>query len=235
MAIDLSASCQKVRLAIVDDETLVCEALRSVFEKCPELEVIAAGPTWNSVSAQVQAGACVVLFDVGSLTPAAWEELRVFMKTVPTAHFVLLDEMLRDWSIRMVLRRGIHGYATKADTLDEIRKIVLAAARGEQVFSGTAHRRVEVTSYGWKLREGEAVPGLHMLTTRETEILTYLAEGHTSVICAKILGISANTIDNHKAKIMKKLKIHKLTDLVRFAIQEGLIPAVDFPRCSKLG
>jgi len=72
-------------------------------------------------------------------------------------------------------------------------------------------------------KKEEERKALSQLTQREMEVLRLLADGHRVAECAAILNISGNTVENHKAHIMRKLGLHKIVDLVRFAVRHGVV------------
>jgi DNA-binding NarL/FixJ family response regulator len=214
-----------LRLLVIDDEELVRDGLVCLFQKAPgvQIEASAAGAA-SAVELLQGKAADVVLVDVCVGISASWDGVTSLQQALPQARIVVLDDAVRDIHLRRVLRLGLHGYAAKRDSFGELLDVVRKAGRGEQAFSQSARQRLVATTLGWQLRVSESSPGLHLLTVRETEVLACLAHGHTSRVCATLLKIRPSTVENHKAKIMKKLKIHRMVDLAKFAMREGLIP-----------
>lgn len=214
-----------LRMAVVDDETLIRDGLVCLFRKSPGVEIVAqAGTSAEAVAALEGLFVDVALVDVCVGPSDSWDGVGAWQQAVPDVRIVVLDDLVRDVHLRRVLRQGLHGYAAKRDSFAELLEIVRAAGRGEQQFSRSSRERLVATPLGWQLRAAPDVPGLHLLTVRETEVLACLAQGCTSRACSELLKISPSTVDNHKAKIMKKLNIHRMVDLAKFAIREGLVP-----------
>lgn len=214
-----------LRLAVVDDENLIRDGLVCLFRKAPGVEVVAqAGTSATAVEGLEGRLVDVAVLDVCVGPSDSWDGVGAWQQAAPGVRIVVLDDLVRDVHLRRVLRLGMHGYAAKRDSFAELLEIVRAAGRGEQMFSRSARERLVATPLGWKLRTAPDVPGLHLLTVRETEVLACLAQGCTSRACSELLKISPSTVDNHKAKIMKKLNIHRMVDLAKFAMREGLVP-----------
>lgn len=214
-----------LRLLVIDDEELVRDGLVSLFRATPQVEVVASATSAAAaIDARGGGTADVAVVDVCAGVVDSWDNVAALHAAFPGLRIVILDDHVRDAHLRRVLRLGLHGYAVKRDSFAELLEIARAAGRGEQTFSRSARERLVATPLGWQIRTSEKTPGLHLLTVRETEILACLAQGHTSRNCAKLLGISPSTVDNHKAKIMKKLGIHRMVDLAKFAVREGLVP-----------
>jgi DNA-binding NarL/FixJ family response regulator len=214
-----------LQLLVVDDEELVREGLVQLFEKSPHVDVDAAAATPEDViEAAAERTANIALVDVCHGVVDSWNGIGTLQKTFADIRLVVLDDVVRDVHLRRVLRLGVHGYATKGDSFQALYEIVRAVGHGEQRFSPKALERLVSTPFGWQLSTSDDAPGLHLLTVRETEVLVCLAQGHTARICGELLKISSSTVDNHKAKIMKKLKIHRMIDLAKFAVREGLVP-----------
>ncbi len=214
-------------LILVDDEALVREGLIRLFESVPELSIVAGGHDHESAYAALPGGyslerRTVALLDLtGCGGPA--DVVRYWRHRLPRVGIVLLDDGVRDFHLRHALRLRT-SYATKRDHFEDVAEVVLrTAATEEQAFSPQARRRLSQGPRGWELRAPSGAPGIHFLTPRETEVLVHLAEGHSIQRCSELLNISTSTVDNHKSRIMKKLKMHKIVELVRFAMREGLV------------
>jgi DNA-binding NarL/FixJ family response regulator len=100
----------------------------------------------------------------------------------------------------------------------------MEAARGkERVFDPAIDHRVLRTPNGLRLELHHDQPSVAALTAREREIMRLLAQGKSVRDCAQQLHLAVSTIDNHKARMMKKLQIHKAVEVTHLAIRDGLI------------
>jgi DNA-binding NarL/FixJ family response regulator len=127
--------------------------------------------------------------------------------------------------VNEVLDAGARGYVLKSDAGSDLVAAVEALRKHHYFFSarlGAAVKNLEQLSSRRSRRRPKA-PGA--LTTREREILQLLAEGCTNKLVASRLGISVKTAETHRARIMRKLKVDSVADVVRYAIRNGLIVA----------
>ncbi|MCE9604860.1 MAG: response regulator transcription factor [Planctomycetia bacterium] len=214
-----------VRLAVVDDETLVREGLVALFHTSPDFRLVASASESELLLEALPAAdrPDVALLDVRTTGTGTLAGVRLWQERFPEIRIVLLDDAVRDAHLRQAVRLQVHGYALKQDSFYDLTQVIEAAARDVRSFSPSAGSRLISTEQGWDLQPSNT-PGLHSLTMRETEVLTCLAQGFTVKVCSALLHISPSTVDNHKSRIMKKLKMHKTVDLARLALREGLMP-----------
>lgn len=215
-----------VRIAIVDDETLFREGLIALFAASSDFRLVASGADSGELLEKLPAAdrPDVALLDVRTDASGVLVGVGDWQRRFPETRLVLLDDVVRDAHVRQASRLKIHGYALKQDSFFSLTTVVEAAARGVGSFTPSASSRLALTVGGWELKADADSPGLHSLTPREIEVLACLAKGHSVKACSDLLRISPSTVDNHKSRIMKKLKIHKTVDLARLALREGLTP-----------
>lgn len=212
-------------IAVVDDEALICDCLAILLSQTPEMACdIAATDHVSAIRRAEFNPPDVAVLDAATTFSPSSSNLRLWQERLPQTALVILDESVRDVYLRQALRLGRAGYATKGDSFVELLDVIRGAARGRATFSSSARKRVVQTPRGWELSTASDGPGVHMLTPRETEVLTYLAQGLSGKQCSEQLGISPSTVENHRARIMRKLKIRKTVELTRLALREGLMP-----------
>lgn len=215
-----------VRIAIVDDETLFREGLIALFAANSDFRLVASGSDSQALLDALPSAdrPDVALLDVRADASGSLVGVAEWQDRFPETRLVLLDDMVRDAHIRQASMLRVHGYALKQDSFFSLTTVVEAAARGVGSFTPSASSRLSLTVGGWELKSSADTPGLHSLTPREIQVLACLAKGHSVKACSDLLRISPSTVDNHKSRIMKKLKIHKTVDLARLALREGLMP-----------
>lgn len=215
-----------VRIAIVAAETLFREGLVALIAASSDFRLIASGADSEELLAKLPAAdrPDVALLDARTDVNGTLIGVDQWQRRFPETRLVLLDDIVRDAHVRQASRLKIHGYALKHDSFFSLTTVVEAAARGVGSFTPSASSRLMLTVGGWELKADADTPGLHSLTPREIEVLACLAKGNSVKACSDLLRISPSTVDNHKSRIMKKLKIHKTVDLARLALREGLMP-----------
>ncbi len=115
------------------------------------------------------------------------------------------------------------GYFTRNEPFSDLAAGIQGLARGERAFGPCVKNHIHHTPRGWQLNYDQGDSNLAALTPREFEVLKLVAQGHSVKDCAELLDLAPSTVDNHKARLMKKLGVHKTLDLARLAIREGLV------------
>jgi len=119
--------------------------------------------------------------------------------------------------VREILRAGARGYLLKDSIASDLLAAVRAIARGEGYLSPGVSDAV-LNDY-----RRQVTDPIDMLSSREREVLQMIAEGKTNKEIATVLNLSVYTVDAHRGRIMEKLNVHSVTDLVRFAVRCGLV------------
>lgn len=141
-------------------------------------------------------------------------------------HLILLDDQVREGLLLKALETPRTSYLTRQAGVCAVQSAVVSvAATSGRVFDSQIEKRLVRTPAGYRLTRLPNQESIASLTPRELDVLKLVALGHTVRDCARFLKVSTSTIDNHKARLMKKLNIHKVPKLTRLAIREGLISA----------
>jgi len=147
------------------------------------------------------------------------EVVRALRARVPEARVLILsvhDD--REYVLESV-RAGAHGYLRKDSSPAEIRQAIQAVSTGDSFFSPPVARHLAAAVQG----EAAAMPpGLDVLTSRERDVLVRVVRGRTNRETAAELGISVRTVETHRDSLMRKLGIHTVAELTRFALEHGL-------------
>jgi two-component system response regulator NreC len=120
-----------------------------------------------------------------------------------------------------MLNAGASGYVPKRAAPDDLVSAIRVISRGD-IFLYPTLARVLVREY-LQHADGERAASTPQLTAREIEVLTYIAEGFTNREIAEALCISVKTVDRHRENILEKLNLHSRVELVKYAIEKGLI------------
>ena len=119
--------------------------------------------------------------------------------------------------VREILRAGARGYLLKDSLAGDLLAAVRAVARGEGYLSPAVSNAV-LDDY-----RRHVTDPIDLLTSREREVLQMIAEGKTNKEIASMLNLSVYTVDAHRGRIMEKLNLHSVNELVRFAVRNGLV------------
>ena len=159
----------------------------------------------------------IVVMDVAMPELNGIEATRRLFTTEPHIRVIALSMHKDSVYVREILRAGARGYLLKDSGADDLVKAVRAVAGGESYLSPAVSNAV-LDDY----RKHVTNP-IDLLTSREREVLQMLAEGKTNKEIATVLNLSVYTVDAHRGRIMEKLNLHSINELVRFAIRNGLI------------
>jgi two-component system, NarL family, response regulator NreC len=121
-----------------------------------------------------------------------------------------------------MLNAGASGYVPKRAAPDDLVSAIRAVSQG-QVFLYPSLARLLVQDFLQRSESDAATEAVEELTPREREVLIAIAEGHTNREIAEMLVISVKTVDRHRENIMRKLNLHNRVELVKYAIEKGLI------------
>ena len=222
---DLSAG---VRLLIVDEHGLHRAGTRMLFHGVWFVdEVATAGTAEEAVEVARKFCPHVTLMDLAIPSPGPFHSARGIMSQGSDSRVIFLDERFRRFHLRKALDVGASGYWTKHATFDEACEAVRRVAAGQTTFCHRAHRHLQETPLGMHFKPSESESSIDHLTPREVEVVQHLGEGFTVKQCAEKMGLSPSTIENHKTRIMKKLQVTNVVQLVRLANREGLLWQAD--------
>jgi two-component system NarL family response regulator len=164
----------------------------------------------------------VVIMDIGMPDLNGVEATRRIKAAHPKIKFIGLSACTDRRYVLRMLDAGAAGYVQKSAAGEELLRALEAVRQGKKYFTAEIARAV-VESYVNHEFPGDT-SAASQLGSREREVLQLLAEGKVSKEIAATLQISARTVETHRRNIMKKLNLHNIAELTRFAIQEGLIP-----------
>jgi DNA-binding NarL/FixJ family response regulator len=208
----------KARLALADDHPLVLESIRQLLE--PDFAVVGTASNGREIlSLARSAKPDVVLLDVSMPDMNGFEITRYLKADVPTAKIVLLTMLSEPIHISEGFRAGASGYVLKQSASAELREAITSVLANKRYLSEKIAPEVrEVIEHEWLRPEGFTGD----LTPRQREILVLLTKGCTTKQIAGELRISMKTVEFHKANITRKLGLHTISDLTKFALAQGM-------------
>jgi DNA-binding NarL/FixJ family response regulator len=210
-------------IVLVDDHHVVREALRKMLEGEKEFHVIGeAGDGLEALKVAEQCKPDILVCDLMMNGMNGLEVTRQLTKRFPKTKVVILSMYGNDGYVHEAMRAGAKGYVLKDSTSTELVRAIREAASGRRYLSPPLSDRA-IDAYLQKTEETVLDP-YDTLTTREREVLHLAAQGNTNTEIAAKLFISRRTVEVHRASMMQKLGLHVQTDLIRYAIQRGILP-----------
>ncbi len=210
------------RILLADDHGLVRRGLRLILDGEPDLTVVAeAGDGGQAVELAGRGDIDLAILDIAMPRMTGLQAAREIARRSPDVRMLMLSMYDNEQYFFEALKAGAAGYVLKSVADRDLVEACRAVRRGEPfVYAGAL--TTLITEYLRRDRNGERIPN-SILTPREEEVVKLIAEGHSSRTIARILVISAKTVDRHRANILQKLDMHDRLDLTRFAIRVGLI------------
>lgn len=212
-----------IRVLIVDDHTLFRESLRSLLKAAGGIEIV--GEAENGIEAvrkAVQLRPDVVLMDIAMPNLNGLQATQKIKRENPSVKVLILTMYETEQYIIEMLHSGASGYILKRAAARELVSAIQAVSQGNAYLYPSVAKKV-LNGYLEQIKAGEKEDDHERLSVRELDVLCLVAEGKTNKEIANLLSISVHTVQTHRLNLMKKLKVHDRTQLVRYAIREGLI------------
>lgn len=205
-----------IGVVLADDHVVVRRGLGMLLGRFDDLELLAEAGSGDEALAAVESTLpSVLVLDLNMPGRPAFEVLGELRSRLPEVAVVVLT-MEQDPALAIeAIELGAHGYLNKGTAEEELLNAIRAVAAGESYISEEVRAAI-----GRRKRE-ETRPG--RLTERERQVLRKIALGHTHPEVAKMLGISVRTVESHRMHIMQKAGLDSRPELVRYALDEGLI------------
>jgi len=217
-----------LRILIADDHELARRGIRSLLESHPGWEVCAeAKDGRDAVELATSLKPDLVLLDIGMPNLNGLEAARQILATSPNAAILILTMHDSDNVIREVLRAGARGFLLKSDAGRDLVAAVEALETQKTFFTPRVSQMVLDGFLNREKKRSEiedvANPSGDLLTAREREVIQLLAEGRTSKEVAVTLNLSVKTAETHRTNLMRKLGLHSVADVTRYAVRNGIV------------
>ncbi len=217
---------KKLRILLADDHALVRRGARGLLQNRHGWRVVGeAADGREAVEKVMKLKPDVAIVDISMPVLDGLQVTRQIRKAAPNTQVLILTMHESDQMVRRVLEAGARGYVLKSDLAECLVKAVKDVSAGK---SFLAPKVSEIVLKGF-LQTGkqpeQAERSQGQPTPREMEILRLLAEGKTNKEIAALLGITVRTVETHRAKIMLKLGLHSLAELIHYAVRHGIVSA----------
>jgi RNA polymerase sigma factor (sigma-70 family) len=214
---------KKLRILLADDHTLIRAGLRLVVEQQPDFMVVGEAENGRQAVAMAESLAPdVVVMDIGMPDLNGIEACRQIREKRPETPVVMLSMHSDEGYVLRALRAGARAYLLKDSAEADLAGAIRAAAEGKSFFS-PAVGKVLLQDYMRKLERTGADDSYELLSPREREVLQMVAEGNSNKDIAHRLNLSVYTVETHRARIMQKLKLKGIPELILYAVRKGII------------
>lgn len=201
------------RICLIDDHAIVrsslCQALTSAGH---EIVGEAAGLRDLKVSPD-ELGAEIILLDLHLESEDGLDVLRSLAASGNKAHVIVLTMSAQPWHVRTAFELGAKGYVLKGSPLGELLAAITSVSAGMKYEDPRLRLLGDTDSLG----------RLKKLSRRERQIIDLVAQGLTSAAIGRTLFLSPKTVDTYRSRIMTKLEVDSLADLIKFAVRHGIV------------
>ena len=214
---------KQLRVLLADDHTLIRAGLRLVLEQQPDFTVV--GEAENGRQAVAMAESLkpdVAVLDIGMPELNGIEACLQIRESQPSIEVVMLSMHSDEGYVLRSLKAGARAYLLKDSAEADLARAIRAASEGKSFFS-PAVGKVLLEDYMRKLQRTGAEDSYELLSPREREILQLVAEGKSSKEIANLLNLSVYTVETHRAKLMQKLNLRSVPEVILYAVRKGII------------
>jgi DNA-binding NarL/FixJ family response regulator len=198
-----------IRVAIIEDQRIVRDLLQALLAREPGIEVVGVASTGGeALQLADRLAPDVISLDVSLPDMDGIAVARAVHVRHPRIHVVALSMHEERSFVSAMLDAGAEGYVVKSGTIDELCDAIRSVAQGRRYLSPAL--------------AGRPADPASLLSRREREVIALLADGKRSADIGRRLGISAATVEVHRRNIMRKLDLHTIAELTRYALRRGL-------------
>ncbi len=210
-----------IRILLADDHKIMREGLKALLDDVPDIEVVGMATNGReAVQLAAELRPDVVVMDLNMPEMDGIEATRQLVATDPSTKVLILSMVVDRNCVIECLKAGAKGYLVKDCAAEELQGAIHALAGGES-FLCTKIAQVVISDYVQRTNEDTGVIET-VLSRREQEILSMIADGRNTKEIAFALECSVKTVEVHRMNIMKKLELHSVAELTKYALREGL-------------
>ena len=215
-----------ISILLVDDHPVVRQGLRLVLENNPGFSVVGEAADGHEALEMVEKlEPDVAILDLALPGLNGLEVAHRIRQRRPNTRMLILSMHNTEAYVFAAIKEGILGYVLKESATKDLVKAVEEVAAGRRYLSPPLTEQA-LQAYSEKINSRSLDP-YDALTDREREVLQLLAEGKNRSAIATSLSISPRTVDTHRTNFMRKLNLHNQANMIRFAMERGIIPAAD--------
>jgi DNA-binding NarL/FixJ family response regulator len=213
----------KIRVLLADDHLIVRKGLRALLEGNSRIHVTdEAGDGRETLQKVKEHLPDVVVMDISMPNLNGIEATRQIKKKFPDVKVLILTMHSSEEYVSAILNAGASGYMLKQSAPTELIAAIEAVHKGDSFLSSSICTMV-IQEFKRNIHDGQEPAGFDSLTEREREVIQLIAEGKSTRQIAECLFISPKTAEVHRSHLMKKLDLHNIAEIIRYALRKGIV------------
>lgn len=202
-----------IKVCIADNHPVVQHGIKSYFNNSNSIEIVASVNDFNSLQNSLQSKSIdVIVVDIELEGLSSIRDIKSLIKEYPDSKIILFTSVSEKMYAPTAIKAGVSAYLLKTVSLKEIETTIIRVNNGVVIFSDEVKKTIE------ELKKGKKSDRLFKkLSTREIEVLRYLNDGKKNKEIAQILGLDEKTISTYKLRLLAKLNVTNLVDLLNKA------------------
>ena len=210
-----------IRILLADDHTIITDGITDLFSNEEDLHIVKVCHNGQEVLDSIlEVAPDIVLLDIDMPVMNGFECAEAILQSHPDIKIAMLTMHEEKALIKRFIEMGVKGYFLKTIGKVELTRAIRRIAQGEEYFPSSVTKAL--LSEKPATSNIEYSPLIQTLSEREKEIIQWVAKGMSNKEIAKQLFISPRTVDTHRSNIMRKLDVHNVAGIIRFAFQNGL-------------
>jgi DNA-binding NarL/FixJ family response regulator len=211
------------KVLLVDDHPLFREGIRALLAVESDIEVVGeAADGKQAIELAQKLSPDIIVMDLVMPGMNGMQAAQQLHDKYPDIKVLILSMYDDDEYVCQILKAGASGYVLKRAASDDLLRAIREVEKGGSALHPSVAAKL-IKDYVRRAKSTEQRDSGSVLTARESEVLRLVAEGHTNKQVADMLGLGRKTVDTHRTNIMRKLDLHDVTALVKYALKRGLI------------
>jgi len=209
---------------IVDDHDIIREGIKAILRRQPEYEVVGeAGDAETALDKIRSLKPDILLLDITMPKRTGLEIIEDVLRISPSTKILIISVHKANAYVMKALQSGVKGYLSKENAADDLPQAL------RKIVSGQVYLDTQASDYLLKKVSGpqEEAAGPGFLTERELDVLRLVAESKAAKEIASLLSLSPRTVENYKNNMLKKLGLHRTSDLIKYAIKNKIVDIED--------
>lgn len=199
-----------IKICIADNHPVVIQGIKSFFSTNSTVEVVASATNFEELSSSLQSKAVnILVLDIELNGISSIRDIKSIIKENPDTKIILFTAVSEKMYAPTAIKAGVSAYLLKTNPLKELEMAILKVNQGIVIFSEAVKRNIDL------LNKGKKTDRLYKkLSSREIEVLRYLNDGKKNKEIAEILTLDEKTISTYKLRLLAKLNVTNLVDLL---------------------